>query len=361
VSGGQSDAATRRHGDAATRAQGDAATRGHGDAATRPPSDAATRGHGDAATGACVGCGDAAFRVRYTGSDRLYHTTDKLFQVVECAGCGLLRLDPQPSPAELAAYYPPSYWFAPDASAPARMEEAYRRLVLSDHVRFVAQALHEDGPVLDVGCGGGLFLRLLRERGHRVIGLDSSAAAAFIAWRQNGVPAVCGSLENAPLAPRSCAAITMFHVLEHVPDPRPYLRAARDLLRPQGRLIVQVPNAACWQLRLLGRRWNGLDVPRHLHDFRARDLEALLASCGFAVVRRKHFSLRDNPAGLATSIAPSLDPMARRVRRSPESAAVKIAKDAVYFALTVAALPLAALEAAVGAGSTIMLEARVIA
>src|SRR5439155_22818667 len=130
---------------------------------------------------------------------------------------------------------------------------------------------------------------------------------------------------------------------------------------PDGRLVVQVPNAASWQFRLLGDAWNGLDVPRHLFDYRDRDLEKLLEASGFEVLRRKYFSLRDNPAGLASSVAPSLDPMARRVRRSPESAAVKIAKDAVYFALTVAALPLVALEAAAGAGSTIMLEARVIA
>jgi SAM-dependent methyltransferase len=96
----------------------------------------------------------------------------------------------------------------------------------------------------------------------------------------------------------------MFHVLEHVPDPRAYLVAARDLLAPDGRLVVQVPNAASWQFRLLGRRWSGVDVPRHLYDFRDRDVGRLLEECGMAVVRHKYFSLRDNPAGLASSVAP---------------------------------------------------------
>ena len=127
----------------------------------------------------------------------------------------------------------------------------------------------------------------------------------------------------------------MFHVLEHLPDPRAYLAAARTLLAPEGRLIVQVPNAACWQFRLLRGAWTGVDVPRHLFDFRARDLEKLLASCGFQVLRRKYFSLRDNPAGLASSLAPRLDPMARRLRRVPESPAVRLAKDLAYFALVV--------------------------
>lgn len=150
----------------------------------------------------------------------------------------------------------------------------------------------------------------------------------------------------------------MFHVLEHLPDPRAYLDSARELLAPDGRLVVQVPNAASWQFRLLGRAWNGVDVPRHLFDFRDRDMERLLEGCGFAVVRRKYFSLRDNPAGLASSVAPRLDPMARRVRGVREGGARRLIKDLAYFALVVAALPFTALEAACRAGSTVMIEAR---
>ena len=107
-----------------------------------------------------------------------------------------------------------------------------------------------------------------------------------------------------------------------------------------------------------GAAWNGVDVPRHLYDFRPADLDRLLNSCGFEVLRRKYFSLRDNPAGLATSLAPGLDPMARRVRQSREGPGVRLAKDLLYGALSLAALPFTALEAACRAGSTIMIEAR---
>jgi SAM-dependent methyltransferase len=241
------------------------------------------------------------------------------------------------------------------------MAEAYRRLVLRDHVRFVAQALagtRARGWLLDVGCGGGLFLGMMRERGYSVVGLDFSREAAAMAWKRQQAPAVCGDLTNAPLRAGSFAGITMFHVLEHLPDPRAYLTAARELLEPDGRLVVQVPNAASWQFRLLGCRWSGVDVPRHLFDFRARDVEKLLEDCGMAVVRRKYFSLRDNPAGLASSVAPALDPMARRVRRLPESSGARLAKDLAYLALAAAALPFALAEAACGAGSTVMIEAR---
>jgi SAM-dependent methyltransferase len=309
----------------------------------------------------CTACHSPEFRIRFRATDRLYRTTAKQFQIVECAGCGLLRLDPPPAARELGDYYPKNYWFAPDETAAGTLEEAWRRLVLRDHVRFVARALADStarGPVLDVGCGGGLFLRLLAPPGRRVIGLDASAEAARVAWRQNSVPAIQASLEHAPLTPGSCGAITMFHVLEHLYDVRPYLAAARALLQADGRLIAQVPNAACWQHRLLGRAWNGLDVPRHLYDFRARDLERLLEDCGFQVLRRKHFSLRDNPAGMASSLAPGLDPMARRVRRVAEGPRTKLIKDLLYLALLAACLPFTLAEAACGAGSTVMIEAR---
>ena len=309
----------------------------------------------------CPGCGNSGARTLFEATDRLYRTTEKMFRVVECEGCGLMRLDPCPSPEELRRYYPDEYWFAPREDAASRLEETYRRFVLRDHMGFILRAVKDTrdaGIILDVGCGGGLILRLLQERGLRVAGLDNSLAAAAAAWKHNRVPVLSGQLENAPLASGSCRAVTMFHVVEHLSDPAAYLTAARELLAEDGRLIVQVPNAACWQFLLLGAHWNGVDVPRHLVNYRERDLERLLDRCGFEIVRRKHFSLRDNPAGFASSVAPDLDPMARRVRKVQESLGGKLAKDLFYLALVVGALPFALLEAACGAGSTIMVEAR---
>jgi SAM-dependent methyltransferase len=310
---------------------------------------------------ACVACGAERFEPVFRASDRLYHTTTKEFSVVRCRTCGLLRLDPRPDAAELRGYYPDDYWFAPDQSAASKLEERYRRLVLRDHVRFVERAMRQSsarGPLLDAGCGGGLFLGMMRQRGFHVLGLDVSCAAAAIAWRRQLVPSVCAVLQAAPFPAGSLAGLTMFHVLEHLHDPRAYLETAHGLLAPDGRLIVQVPNAASWQARLLGRRWNGMDVPRHLSDFRSGDVAKLMERCGFEVLRRKYFSLRDNPAGLASSLAPGLDPMARRVRRVAEGPRARLLKDAVYLGLVVAALPFTVLEAACGAGSTVMIEGR---
>jgi 2-polyprenyl-3-methyl-5-hydroxy-6-metoxy-1,4-benzoquinol methylase len=309
----------------------------------------------------CPGCGEIGIRTLFHASDRLYKTTDKHFLVVECKNCRLIRLEPRPSLAELERYYPKEYWFTPDSGKTSQIEESYRRFVLRDHVNFVLHALgesRESGLVVDVGCGGGLFLRLLREHGLPVLGIETSYPAAQSAWKQNHVAVVCGDLSDSPIVRGSCAAVTMFHVLEHLHDPVSYLRSARDLLMPDGRLIVQVPNASSWQFLMFGEHWNGVDVPRHLVNYRQRDLENLLEYCGFEVLRRKHFSLRDNPAGFASSVAPGLDPMARRVRKVRETPVLKFVKDLVYFAILLASLPFTLFEAACGAGSTIMVEAR---
>ena len=275
-------------------------------------------------------------------------------------------MNPQPKPSELHGFYPESYWFTPESSQTAQLEQLYRRWVLLDHVHFVERAIRESeqpGTILDVGCGGGLFLNLLKDRGKSgapgpFIGLDFSLDAAGAAWHHSGIPAICGSLTTAPLAPGSCAAVTMFHVLEHLYDPASYLEAAHRLLAPNGRLIVQVPNAACWQFLLFGERWNGIDVPRHLIDFRAEDLDQLLGTCGFEVLRHKHFSLRDNPTGMATSIAPQLDPMSRRIRKIQETERQRFWKNLAYLGLVAASIPFTVMEAVCRAGATVMVEAR---
>jgi SAM-dependent methyltransferase len=309
----------------------------------------------------CPVCGSASMRTLFHGTDRLFATTTKYFEVVECTGCRLMRLFPQPTAAELDGYYPPNYWFAPDKDVASRAEDFYRRLVLGDHVRFVERAMEgtkAGGPLLDVGCGGGLFLRLLRERGHKVMGLDYSMEAAHTAWNVNRVPVMCGKLSKPPMRAGAFSIITMFHVLEHLYNPIEYVEEAHKLLDTDGRLVIQVPNAASWQFLLFGQNWNGIDVPRHLVNFKEKDIVALVESCGFEVLRRKFFSLRDNPAGMATSIAAALDPMSRRVRKVPESSSIRLLKDGLYFGLTLSCLPFTLIEAACRAGSTIMIEAR---
>ncbi len=273
----------------------------------------------------------------------------------------MVRLYPRPDSAELRRFYPP------EEPAPAHLAiqnwwmRLLRRCLLGDHARFARRALDEvpgTHPVLDVNCGTGLFLRALNLPQNRLVGLDFSVGMASIAWAHNAVPAACGALSSAPFPAGTFALITMFQVLEHLYDPSVYIQAASQLLCPDGRLIVQVPNASSWQFLLLGEHWSGLDIPRHLLLFREVDLRNLLDFFGFEVIRKKRFSLRDDPALLVKSLAPGVSPDVRRWRRSDENRVAALLKNALFGLFWLFALPIAALESACRGGATLTLEAR---
>ena len=122
--------------------------------------DAALGERDDAGAQPCPACGSFERTLLFKATDRLFRTTDEVFQIVECRRCRLIRLFPQPEPGEMARYYPPNYWFEPSTSRADRLEERYRRLVLRDHIHFVKRAIEasgDTGVVLDVGCGRGLL------------------------------------------------------------------------------------------------------------------------------------------------------------------------------------------------------------
>jgi SAM-dependent methyltransferase len=303
----------------------------------------------------------------FSTTDFLLRTTTRMFHLSRCGACRTLFLDPPPSEEEIPAFYPPRYWWTGSPSALKRLETIYRRLALRDHVSFIEQAAgrvpaeRSSSRLLDVGCGPGTLIGILKAKGYDVLGLDLSPQAAEIAAQENGVRVVVGTLDDARFPDASFGIVTLFHVLEHVIDPRAVLREVGRVLRPHGRVVLQVPNIDSWQSRLLGQRWWGLHVPRHIVDYSAVSIRILLESTGFTVQRVRHFNQRDNAPALASSLCPSLDPQVRAMRQhrigSQESAAGAWIKHALYLALVGAALPFAVAEAAAGAGATVMVEA----
>jgi hypothetical protein len=186
--------------------------------------------------------------------------------------------------------------------------------------------------------------------------MDVSARAVAIAGGEHRAEVRQGDIGSPVWGRRRFGVVTLFHVLEHLPDPRAGVRYAASLLDPGGSLVLQVPNAASFQARLFGIRWYGLDVPRHLLNFTPSALERVLRDCGFEIRRTSHFSLRDNPQALASSLLPALDPMASKVRVGRRRAA--LVRELAYLGLVVGALPFALLESLLGRGGSIMVEAR---
>lgn len=314
----------------------------------------------------CPLCAAPGAVLRWQLGDRLFGTTRDRFTLYRCVDCDLTFLWPVPDASRLASYYPSGYWAGPPSGRGSilhgRVTESYRRIMLHDHVRFVRQALEgqrslgkAEVTLLDVGCGDGLFLDVL---GHApCAGLDLSESAVA-ACRARGLEARCGSLGSRPFADQQFDLVTMFHFLEHVSPAAPTLEHLRGLLRPGGEVIVQVPNAASLQARVLGRYWAGYDVPRHLMNYTGRSLCAGLERHGFEVIQVSHHSIRDNPTTLANSLAPWLYPPVRVARQRTGSRWQAWGADIAYLVLTSVLLPVTWVEGACGFGAAVMVRAR---
>ena len=122
----------------------------------------------------------------------------------------------------------------------------------------------------------------------------------------------------------------MYHVLEHLHDPREALSKAYQLLKRGGLLVVAVPNFDSLQARIFRQRWYHLDAPRHLYHFTPHTLKMLLHEVGFKVLETRWFSLEHDWAGIAGSIHPQLVP---GLLGGVSSMVLKLLRVPMYYAL----------------------------
>lgn len=214
------------------------------------------------------------------------------FDLVQCGACGLWYVSNPPSAVELARLYSFDAGYHADlaadtASAAFHAGEAVRNLrLLERHAT--------SGRLLDVGCSSGLFLKAARERGWRVQGLEYSADSSRIARDVHGLPVKTGELSSETFEPGSFDVLTMWDVIEHVPDPLTTVRNAARLLAPGGLLVIKTPNVDGLyprvSLRLADRLgfWGHPEPPGHLYQFSVRTLKRLVARAGLEVVNVYH-------------------------------------------------------------------------
>jgi SAM-dependent methyltransferase len=145
-------------------------------------------------------------------------------------------------------------------------------------VRFLPALVK--GRLLDVGCGSGEWLASMRERGWNVAGLDFDQDAVRIA-KQSGLEVRSGTLKEQNYASKSFDAVTLHHVIEHVPDPVETLTECARILVNGGQLVLSTPNSASLGHRIFKEYWRGLEPPRHLHIFSGRSLRRVLEQAGF--------------------------------------------------------------------------------
>jgi SAM-dependent methyltransferase len=213
------------------------------------------------------------------------------FQVAHCDHCGFDVTTPQPGPVEMAGYYPTGYYGAVEDRRFPQIVETLQNALYTLRVREV-EAVANSGPgrVLDVGCGRGVLLQEFRRRGWEVQGTELSEGAASYAREALKIPVEIGDLETIGFPPNYFDAITLWHVLEHIANPRALLAEIHRILKPDGVLLVAVPNFGSLEARVSKDKWFHLDVPRHVTHFTQTTLEQALYESGFDIRHTSGFA-----------------------------------------------------------------------
>jgi 2-polyprenyl-3-methyl-5-hydroxy-6-metoxy-1,4-benzoquinol methylase len=208
------------------------------------------------------------------------------YQVVRCRGCDLQRAQPLPTSADLAAYYQNEAYFDGDVQGYAdyaAMEKVLRPLA-ERRLRRIEAWSGRAGRVLDFGCAGGFFLDEARKRGWEIAGAELSRPMAERTAALLGIPIAA---DLAELADRSGTfdGVTLWEVIEHLPDPLPELARLRSLLKPGGWLALSTPNTGHWQALAAPNEWTSYCPPAHVLYLTEHTLRRLLGRAGVGDVR----------------------------------------------------------------------------
>jgi len=225
----------------------------------------------------CNLCGDAGQLVSlWTVPDR-HWAPDACFNLVYCKKCSLVYLNPRPEAQELERHYPSFTFNRPSVDSPVAFFWRLRQI----------ERFRNKGKLLDVGCGNGGFLAFMQQRGWDISGLDNAPAGVSIAKELLGDRVLLTTLKEASYPSNHFDVVSLFEVLEHVPDPSSELKEINRILKPGGLLCLSVPNFASWERVLFAKWWNGLDAPRHLYQFAPHTLEKLLQAADFEILELK--------------------------------------------------------------------------
>lgn len=212
--------------------------------------------------------------------------------LVQCQHCGLVYVNPRPDPQELYALYGETY-FQNDESgvvgyADYLRDEPHIRRTFAGRLRWL-QKWVQPGRLLDVGCAAGFFLDEAQQRGWQVEGLDVSAFAVGYVQQRFGYPVQHGSLTQLDHPAESYDLITLWDVIEHVPDPKAYVEKSAQLLRKGGLISLATPDVDSLPARLTGKRWVGYKLSEeHVYYFSVQTLRRMLDEAGFDVIDVRH-------------------------------------------------------------------------
>ncbi|UKJ07857.1 class I SAM-dependent methyltransferase [Solitalea lacus] len=201
---------------------------------------------------------------------------------------GLLITTPRPKAEDLGKYYESDDYISHTDGNKSLFEKIYnwiRNYSLKKKLALV-ESKHPKGALLDIGCGTGAFLSVCKQAGWKVKGVEPGAKASALA-KEKVQESIYPSLFDAELNGQKFDVITMWHVLEHMPDLNATIERLKELLTPTGVLIIAVPNYNSYDALHYGKYWAAYDVPRHLYHFSQQSVKQLFGNHEFELKETK--------------------------------------------------------------------------
>ncbi len=309
----------------------------------------------------CDLCGHDDARLLYLARDLNYGQVAGEFRLVRCVRCGLIRLDPRPPQRLVQDHYEQNYEMIAhevhtDGSSSNRRSQRYQRTKAGR-----LSQLRPPGRLLDVGCGSGEFLALMRQCEWHVFGVEVTSSGARLARETYGLDVFCGTLAEASFPDEWFDVVTFYGVLDYLPSPRATLCEVHRILAPGGIVVVSSPNMGSLQARAFRAYWYHLDVPRHTYFYSLTTLKHLLQATGFEPFRVDYFCYEyHGSSGILRSLAnvlrsratpstsESTDSRSRRVKRTAFS---NVLRSLVKESLIQGAAAVAWLESVLGYGA----------
>lgn len=198
------------------------------------------------------------------------------FSLIENSKYGFLETSPLPDISKLSKYYETEEYISHTDAKRNLFEKVYhsvRNYAIKNKIALINKE-QEKGKLLDVGCGTGDFLFAAKNNGWNVTGIEPNKKARSIANKKNN-NTVFDNTELKKLKENSFDVITLWHVLEHLPNLENDIQIFKKLLKPKGTLIIAVPNYKSFDARYYKEFWAAYDVPRHLWHFSQNSIKVL--------------------------------------------------------------------------------------
>jgi SAM-dependent methyltransferase len=238
----------------------------------------------------CNVCGSDEVIPLAVGEDFEYRTSPDSFLAVQCRGCGLVYLNPRPAMSELDRIYPPDYHAFDFSSDRYGFVYKVRQRLEAKRLLKACKGLPDHARILDVGCGDGFHLNLLKQFGNpnwELEGIDMSDRAVE-AGKRYGVKIHQGIVQELSLPQGSYDLAFMIATMEHVDQPLEVLQAVGRLLKSGGQVVIVTDNTDTLDFKWFkGRHWGGYHFPRHWHLFSPPTMRRLAQGAGLDVVELK--------------------------------------------------------------------------